>query len=61
MHFDNEQGVPISNRTGDPPPTVVPTDFSSPSPRKDVNINSDDSPNFARGGHGIFGEGKVGY
>ena len=55
MHSDNEQGVPTTSRVADPPPSVAPANFSSLSPRKD------DSTNFARGGHGIFGEGKVRY
>ena len=57
MHFDNEQGVPTSSRVGEPPPTVAPTGYSSLSPRKDGV--SEDSRGFARGGNGIFGEGKV--
>ena len=54
MHNDNEHGVPTTSRVADPPPTVAPANFSGLSPR-----NDDDSKNFARGGNGIFGEGKV--
>ncbi len=54
MHSDNEKQVPVTARTAyDPTPRLA-------APSTDNQSSAlQDNQNFARGGHGIFGEGKV--
>ncbi len=53
MHTDNEKQVPITSRSAYDPTPRLATNTDNQSSALEENQN------FARGGHGIFGEGKV--